>query len=186
MADTPKGSWPAPARPAAPPKPTNPPVNGAPRKVVTKTGGGFNPSVNPTFSVAVQRSAPAPAVGPTGAGSAAATGTPGGDFLSNEDIHAYCEAGRKAARQRAVERALDAAVLEGRLGSVPDSLGRASGSRMRARKVSKHLKRIAAAEKLIAKWYAVMYGTFEREYEAELLSISRGRTKQPRQHFRWR
>ncbi|MBQ1164176.1 hypothetical protein KBZ21_39935, partial [Streptomyces sp. A73] len=41
--------------------------------------------------------------------------------LSNEDIRAFCEDGRKKARKRAVERALDAEMLEGRLRNIPDT-----------------------------------------------------------------
>lgn len=114
-------------------------------------------------------------------------GMPGGDFLSNEDIRAFSEYGRKQARQRAVERALDAEMLEGRLRNIPDTSGSMAGARARARRVTRWLKRIAQAEKLMAKWYSALYSAFEREYEAELMKIGKGRQQQKQQsRFGWR
>ncbi|MCX5202459.1 plasmid transfer protein TraA [Streptomyces sp. NBC_00237] len=105
---------------------------------------------------------------------------PGSGFTSDEDIRAFSEALRKDARPRAVERALDAETLESVLRAIPDMAGSLSGARARARRVSRHLKRIAAAEKLIAKQAAAMYATFSREFEAELAQVSRGRVQQRR------
>lgn len=173
------------SRTRVPAKPIHAPTP-APVGIVTKTrnGGGLNPSLNPTFNINLQKNVnQAPANG----GSPAAKGVPGGDFTSNEDIQAYCEHGRKEARKRAVERALDAAMLEGRLQNIPDVMGSMSGARARSRRVTRWLKRIAQAEKLIAKWYAALYSAFEREYEAELMKIGKGRQQQkPQNHFGWR
>lgn len=117
----------------------------------------------------------------------ASDAAPGGDFMSNEDIRAFCEDGRKQARQRAVERALDAQMLEGRLANIPDTNGTMAGARARARRVTRWLKRIAQAEKLIAKWYAALYSSFEREYDAQLMKIGKGRIQQkPHRPFNWR
>ncbi|WP_431776999.1 plasmid transfer protein TraA [Streptomyces cucumeris] len=120
------------------------------------------------------------------------TGAPGGDFLNNEDIRAYCEWSRKQARDRSVATAMDVDMLEARLKSIPDVTGSMSGARARAKRVVRWGRRIAQAEKLIAKWYAALYGAFEREYEAELVKIGRGR-RGPYQHgkpqpapFGWR
>ncbi|MDR3082126.1 MAG: hypothetical protein LBV60_14580 [Streptomyces sp.] len=169
-----------------PARPTHAPTT-APAGSVTKTrnGGGLNltPSINPSVSINLQKNVLAPQAN----GNAAAKATPGGDFTSNEDIQAYCEHGRKDARKRAVERALDAAMLEGRLQNIPDTMGSMSGARARARRVVRWLKRIAQAEKLIAKWYAALYSAFEREYEAELMKIGKGRQQQkPHSRFNWR
>lgn len=102
---------------------------------------------------------------------------PGSGFTSDEDIRAFSEALRKEARPRAVERALDAETLEAVLRSMPDVHGSMSGSRMRARRVAKPLRRIAAAEKLIGKQAAVLWSLFTREFEAELAQISSGRKR---------
>lgn len=146
----------------------------------TRNGGGFNPSVNPTVNISVVK-------GATHTPQKGAQGVPGGDFMSNEDIRAFCEHGRKDSRKRAVERALDAEMLQGRLANIPDSFGNMSGARMRARRVTRWLKRIAQAEKLIAKWYSALYSAFEREYESELMKIGKARTQQKQpSKFGWR
>lgn len=114
-------------------------------------------------------------------------GTPGVDFMSNDDIRAFCEHLRKDHRNRATERAMDADHLEAVLRTIPDAAGSRSGSRARARRVSRWLKKIAAAEKASQKYAAMLYGTFEREYEAQLRTISPARPKQnQRAPFSWR
>jgi hypothetical protein len=173
-------------RPSAPPPNGRPSPNGRGRPSAPapkiKNGGGFNTSFNPTISITkIEGGTPAPAVTKNGQ-----QGAPGGDFMSNEDIRAYCEHGRKAARNRAVTVALDVAMLEGRLRNIPDQLGSVAGSRARARRVTRWLKRVAQAEKLIAKWYTALYSAFEREYEAELMKIGKGRRQQkPHSRFRF-
>ncbi|MFE4867698.1 plasmid transfer protein TraA [Streptomyces sp. NPDC056682] len=177
------GLKPIPSMPTAKPRTTAPPATVA----KTRNGGGLNitPSINPSVNISLQKNVGTQANG-TGSNGPGSKGAPGGDFTSNEDIQAYCEHGRKAARTRAVERALDAAMLEGRLQNIPDSMGSMSGSRARARRVVRWLKRIAQAEKLIAKWYSALYAAFEREYESELMKIGKGRQQQkPHNNFRW-
>ncbi|RAJ70252.1 hypothetical protein K378_01417 [Streptomyces sp. Amel2xB2] len=140
----------------------------------------LNPALNGAINININK-------GGGGATKKGDKATPGSDFMSNEDIRAYAEYGRKQARQRAVERALDAEMLEGRLRNIPNTLGNMSGARARARRVTRWLKRIAQAEKLIAKWYSALYSGFEREYEAELMKIGKGRQQQkPQSKFGWR
>lgn len=156
----------------------------APPKVVNKTGGGFNPSINPSLNITVAKGGGGQTAGAPAKGGG--SGTPGADFMSNEDIQKFSEHIRKSARSRANERAMDAEQLEAVLRAIPDSIGSMAGARMRARRVSKNLKRIARAEQLIAKWAAGLYATFEREYEAELRKVGKGRTKQnTRAPFGW-
>lgn len=184
-----------------PPRPTRAPHTPPPRAATggakpgtVKNGGGFNPSFNPTLAVNIARMRAAgggagPGAGPAGGRSGnGSTGTPGGDFMSNEDIRAFTEYLRKNARQRAVERAMDAAQLEAVLRNIPDAAGSMAGARMRARRVSRWLKRIARAEQLIAKWATALYAAFEREFEAELRKVGKARTqvKQNRPKFGWR
>jgi hypothetical protein len=119
-----------------------------------------------------------------GAGYGGGKAMPGSGFTSDEDIRAFSEAIRKDARPRAVERALDAETLESVLRSIPDINGSLSGSRARARRVARHLKRIAAAEKLIAKQAAALYASFTLEFEAELAQISNGRRRGQQRHYR--
>lgn len=175
-------------RPSAPAPNGRPTPNGRGRPSAPapkiKNGGGFNTSLNPTINITkIQGGAPA---APT-SGQQGQQNAPGGDFMSNEDIRAFSEYVRKAARKRAVERALDAEMLEARLRNIPDGYGSMSGSRARARRVSRHLKRIAQAEKLIAKYGSALYAAFEREYEAELMKIGKARSQQkPHSRFGWR
>ncbi|WP_055696150.1 plasmid transfer protein TraA, partial [Streptomyces prasinopilosus] len=147
----------------------------------TKVGGGLNLTFNATDKGV-------PAQGATaGQGGTAGKGTPGADFMSNEDIRAFSEHLRKEARNRAVERSMDAAQLEARLRNIPDASGRMAGSRARARRVTRYLKLIAAGEKAIAKWSTALYSAFEREFEAELIKIGKGRKADTAARtFNWR
>ena len=154
------------------------------QKRITKIGGGFNPSVNPTLNISVGVGG-GHAAQSAAAAAAGAKGAPGGEFMSNEDIHAWSEHVRKEGRRRAVERALDAEHLESVLRHIPDSTGSSSGAWMRARRVSRHAKKIARAEQAIAKAAAQMYAQFQREYEAELRKVSAGRPAQQRARFQF-
>ncbi|RPK56194.1 hypothetical protein EES43_24440 [Streptomyces sp. ADI96-02] len=167
-----------------PPRPRTAPTNGAVHNSKTRTGGGFNPSLGFSVNKTVMQ-------GGTGAGAGAAGKTggkvPGSDFMSNEDIRAFCEYLRKESRNRATERAMDADHLEAVLRTIPDAGGSLHGSRARARRVSRWLKKVAAAEKAIQKYSAMVYGTFEREYESDLRKVGKGRNQPPRtSKFGWR
>ncbi|MFI8942732.1 plasmid transfer protein TraA [Streptomyces syringium] len=165
-------------KPKAPPRPPKAP----------KVGGGFNPTLNITPSVHVQRGVGnGSTVGSTGAASGGKGGVPGADFMSNEDIRAFCEYVRREARNRATERAMDADHLEAVLRAIPDLTGALGGSRARARRVTRWVKKIAAAEKNIQKYAASVYATFEREYDSELRNVGKGRTHPRRvNNFGWR
>ncbi|MEU7177250.1 MULTISPECIES: plasmid transfer protein TraA [Streptomyces] len=170
-----------------PPRPTTPPSAGTKHITKNRNGGGFNPSINPSLTIGMPgtKSAPAAAAGP--APSARGGSVPGADFMSNEEIQKFCEYLRKEARTRATERALDADHLEAVLSAIPDLSGALGGARARARRVSRHLKRVAAAEKNIQKYLAATYATFEREFDSELRKIGKGRIQPPkRTPFGWR
>lgn len=178
-----------------PPRPTTPPAAGTKNVTKTRNGGGFNPSLNPSFSLNVpgpKTGSNGPAAGST-AGQAQAPagsrggGVPGSDFMSNEDIQKFCEHLRKQSRTRATERAMDADHLEAVLRTIPDVTGGLGGSRARARRVTRPLKKIAAAEKVIQKNAALVYATFEREFDSNLRKVGKGRV-QPTQpsRFGWR
>ncbi|GAA3032348.1 hypothetical protein GCM10020000_06690 [Streptomyces olivoverticillatus] len=120
-------------------------------------------------------------------GASAKGGVPGSDFMSNEDIRAFCEHLRKEARNRATERAMDADHLEAILRTIPDLSGSLGGARARARRVTRWLKKVAAAEKAIQKYSASIYATFEREFESELRKIGKARPQQrSARNFGWR
>ena len=173
---------------STPPRPRTAPTNGTQPSSVTnsksRTGGGFNPSLGVSVNKTVVQ-------GAAGAGSGTAGGTggkvPGSDFMSNEDIRAFCEYHRKQSRNGATELAMDADHLESILRTIRDPNGTLGGSRARARRVTRWLKKAAAAEKAKQKYFASLYGTFEREFESDLRTIGKARAQQnPTRSFGWR
>lgn len=148
-------------------------------KTKTRVGGSFNPSLSVSF---VKAPAGGPTVSspgsPSASGATASAGTPGAGFHSNEDIHAFAEHLRKQARNRAVERAMDAEQLESTLRHIPSTDGSHAGAWLRARRVSRHAKKIAAAEQAIAKSATALYAQFQQEYESELNKVGKGRPRQ--------
>ena len=66
---------------------------------------------------------------------------------------------------------------------IPDQNGTMSGALMRARRVSRHLKRAAKARQIEAKAFAQVYAQFGREYEANLRKVGKGRAQQSRRGF---
>ncbi|MFB6977710.1 plasmid transfer protein TraA [Streptomyces scopuliridis] len=179
---------------AAPPRPRAVPTGNArgegrtTNKTSTRVGGGFNPSLNLTVT---EKGGGASTAGRQAASPGAGGGKiPGSDFMSNEDIRSFCEHLRKESRNRATERAMDADHLEAVLRAIPDLSGSLGGSRARARRVTRWLKKVAAAEKAIQKYSASVYATFEREYDSELRKIGKGkrtpRTQSVRNQFGWR
>ncbi|MFD7616592.1 plasmid transfer protein TraA [Streptomyces sp. NPDC059802] len=176
---------------STPPRPTTRPTNGAtagPQTVnKNRTGGGFNPSVSLGFTKVTQQGGGT--VGQQAGGPGAAGGggkVPGSDFMSNEDIRAYCEHYRKKARNLATEMAMDADHLEAVLRTIPDPAGALGGSRARARRVTRWLKKASAAQKAQQKYFASLYGTFEREFESNLRSIKARQQQKPARTFGWR
>ena len=172
-----------PPRPTTPPQAHNAASNGGSQRTTNKTrvGGGFNlnPSVNVTMT---KPQAPSPNGNGTGQAPVGNRGgsVPGADFSCNEDIRAFCEYHRKKSRNGATELAMDADHLEAVLKTIPDLGGSLGGSRARARRVSRWLKKAAAAEKNKQKYFAALFGTFEREYDSELRKIGKGRQQQQR------
>lgn len=176
---------------STPPMPTSRPTAGAPSGPQTvstsRTGGGFNPSVSLGYTRVTQQGGGTVGQQAGGPGAEGGGKVPGSDFMSNEDIRAYCEHYRKKARNLATEMAMDADHLEAVLRTIPDTSGSRSGSRARSRRVTRWLKKAAAAQKAQQKYFASLYGTFEREFESELRTIGKGRAQtKPRQPFGWR
>ncbi|MEU6057978.1 plasmid transfer protein TraA [Streptomyces sp. NPDC047097] len=172
-----------------PPRPRTAPTAGRltppPAGSRTRNGGTFSPAANVNFTkntttVINGNTSTTPGTGSGGK-------VPGSDFMSNDDIRAFCEYLRKQARNLATERSMDADHLEAVLRTIPDLADSLTGSRARARRVSRWLKKIAAAEKSIQKYAAALYGTFEREYDSELRQIGKGRNQtKPSRNFGWR
>lgn len=100
------------------------------------------------------------------------------EFFSNADIRAYCERSRMVFLQLAFELAGAAEVLQGALKEIPDAEGRRFGSLVRARRVSRKLKKVADDARDAAKNSAATYAAFQREYSPEL-----GPRTRPRRRF---
>jgi len=82
---------------------------------------------------------------------------------------------------------MDADHLESILRTVRDPNGTLGGSRARARRVTRWLKKAAAADKAKQKYFASLYATFEREFESDLRKIGKARGQQrPARPFGWR
>lgn len=104
------------------------------------------------------------------------------EFFTNADVRNYCEAARAAFIQLSFDIAMAAEVLNAVLKEVPDPEGRAFGSKLRARRVSKHLAKTADDAKDAAKRAAAAYAAFQREFSPEMQHNPRAR-QAPRRSF---
>lgn len=155
----------------------------------TRNGGGFNPSLNLTPNINVTKNTGNGSSGAARGNGAGHSKVPGSDFMSNEDIRAYCEYRRKQMRELATEVAMDIDYLEAALATIPDENGSRSGARARSRRVGRPGKRSAAALKNCQKYFAQVFGTFEREYDSALRKVGKGRIQQQNRvvnKFNWR
>ncbi|MBD3549852.1 plasmid transfer protein TraA [Streptomyces sp. JV180] len=174
-------------QPTIPPRPRTEPTNGpgGVNNSTNRTGGAFAPSLGLSVNkTTVVNGGPG---GTRSPGRGAGGKVPGSDFMSNEDIRAYCEYHRKQSRNGATELAMDSDHLESILRTIADSNGTLGGSRARARRVVRWLKKAAAAEKAKQKYFAALYGTFEQEYDSNLRTVGKGRNRPPApSKFGWR
>lgn len=169
---------------AVPPRPQQPPqVPRSDRQINNKLNVKFSPDgIIPPLALHLSKTTVVNAADTQKTPAA----LPGSNFNSNEDIRAFANAIRQQARDRAGLRAMDAEALDTILRMIPDTTGSMAGARMRARRVSRWLKKIAAAEKLIAKSSVALYASFQREYESELSKVGKGRAQPtPRAPFTW-
>ncbi|MGZ9931715.1 plasmid transfer protein TraA [Streptomyces sp. NC-S4] len=97
------------------------------------------------------------------------------EFFSNVDIRNYCEGGRGLFLQMSFELANAAEVLNAVLKEIPDPEGRPFGSRARARRVSRRMKKAAEDALGTAKNLAATYAAFQREFDPQLAQNRRPR-----------
>ncbi|MCW8100582.1 plasmid transfer protein TraA [Streptomyces tauricus] len=137
---------------------------------VGAVGGSFVPPVNITVN------------NNRGRGSGGRRGhetlLPAPDFSSPALIRNYCNTLRAAAVTLSIEVAMGAEILNGVLAAVPDPEGRAFGSRLRAAKVSRKMRRASDDLRHAAKSAAAAYATFQQEYEEEINRV-RHRARKP-------
>lgn len=105
---------------------------------------------------------------------------PAPEFNSPAQVRNYCNTVRAAGVTLSLEVAMGAEILQSVLTSVPDPEGRTFGSRIRAAKVARKMRKSANALRSAAKNAAACYSTFQQEYEEEINRV-RHRARKPRQ-----
>ncbi|WP_330239462.1 plasmid transfer protein TraA [Streptomyces sp. NBC_00525] len=133
---------------------------------VGAAAGGFVPPINVTVNNT--KNAPAAAPAPSGGGSHFVLGEP--TFDNTDDVRNYCNHVRALMIQAAIELAMASKILEARLSQAQTLPGdNLIQGRMRARSVSRKLKKAADGATAAAKSAVGAYGAFTREY-ADLMS----------------
>ncbi|MCI3930195.1 plasmid transfer protein TraA [Streptomyces sp. AN091965] len=134
--------------------------------------GGLAGSITPPINITINR-------GNGGAPKQARTLLPDPDFYSPARVRNYCNTLRAVGVTLSIEVAMAAEILQATLAAVPDPDGRAMGSRIRAAKVSRKMRRSAVALRSAAKNAAACYATFQQEYEEEINRV-RHRARKPK------
>ncbi|MCI3930268.1 plasmid transfer protein TraA [Streptomyces sp. AN091965] len=132
-------------------------------------GGSFMPSIN----INVNR----PSQHRGGGGQQGLLPPP--EFSSPAQVRNYCNTLRAAGVMLSMEVAMAAEIMQSILAAVPDPEGRVLGSRMRAAKVSRKMKRSANALRDAAKNAAACYAVFQQEYQEEINRV-RHRARKPK------
>lgn len=105
---------------------------------------------------------------------------PAPEFNSPAQVRNYCNTLRAAGVTLSIEVAMAAEILESVLAAVPDPEGRAFGSRLRARKVARKMRKSADDLRDAAKNAAGCYSTFQQTFEEEINRV-RHRARKPQQ-----
>ncbi|MFI7143158.1 plasmid transfer protein TraA [Streptomyces massasporeus] len=100
------------------------------------------------------------------------------EFTSPADVRNYCNHLRAVMVTLSFEVAMGAEILKGVLSTVPDPEGRIGGSKARAWKVSRKLRKSADAAASAAKNAAATYAAFQQAYEEEINRV-RHRARRP-------
>ena len=151
-----------------PPRQTRGAANGG-----TRNGFGSGATFSPGFNINVNK-AGAQGFTPQGggqaapAGNAAGTALPVPEFLSPADVRNYCNALRALAVGLHFEVSMAAEILTAVLANVPDPQGQPFGSKLRARRVARKLRKAGDALKDAATNAAATYSAFQQEYQEEM------------------
>jgi hypothetical protein len=138
--------------------------------------GGLSSSFVPPVNVTVNKGKGARGNG----GSSSQSLLPAPEFTSPAQVRNYCNTLRAAGVTLSIEVAMAAEILQSVLAAVPDPEGRAFGSRIRAAKVARKLRKSADAMRDAAKNAAAAYSAFQQEYEEEINRV-RHRARKPQQ-----
>ncbi|MEU5104089.1 plasmid transfer protein TraA [Streptomyces sp. NPDC021354] len=110
---------------------------------------------------------------------------PAPEFNSPAMVRNYCNTLRAAAVTLSIEVAMGAEIFESVLAAVPDPEGRAFGSRIRARKVARKMRKSADGLRDAAKNAAACYSTFQQEFEEEINRVRHRARKPQRPAMNW-
>ncbi|MFF8577064.1 plasmid transfer protein TraA [Streptomyces sp. NPDC015408] len=141
--------------------------------------GGLGSSFVPPVNVTVNNNKNGAARGGAGASSSKSL-LPAPEFTSPAQVRNYCNTLRAAGVTLSIEVAMAAEILQSVLAAVPDPEGRPLGSRLRAAKVARRMRKSADALRGAAKNAAACYAAFQQEYEEEINRV-RHRARKPQQ-----
>ncbi|MFB6621676.1 plasmid transfer protein TraA [Streptomyces sp. NPDC056374] len=130
---------------------------------VGAVGGSFAPPINVTVNRTTHNTR-----GSGGRRPHAEALLPAPDFSSPAQVRNYCNSLRASAVALSIEVAMGTEILKSVLAAVPDPEGRIGGSRIRAAKVSRKLRKAADDLRDAAKNAAAAYATFQQEYQEEI------------------
>ncbi|KAA0921898.1 sporulation protein SsgA [Streptomyces apricus] len=141
--------------------------------------GAMGSSFVPPINVTVNNNKGMTRRGGGGGGGNAQSLLPAPEFTSPAQVRNYCNTLRAAAVTLSIEVAMGAEILKGVLAAVPDPEGRAFGSRLRAAKVARKMRKSADDLRHAAKNAAGCYATFQQEFEEEINRV-RHRARKPK------
>lgn len=107
------------------------------------------------------------------------------EFWSPAQTRNYCNTLRAAAVALAIEVSMGAEILSATLSQVPDPEGKSFGSKIRAAKVARKMRKAASGLQAAAKNAAACYSVYSQEFEQEINAV-RHRAKRPeRPRMNW-
>lgn len=150
---------------------------GAAGSFVGGVAGGIVPNVNVTVNNSKG--------GQQGARAKAQSLLPPPEFWSPAQTRNYCNTLRAAAVALAIEVSMGAEILSATLSQVPDPEGKSFGSKIRAAKVARKMRKAASGLQAAAKNAAACYSVYSQEFEQEINAV-RHRAKRPeRPRMNW-
>lgn len=105
------------------------------------------------------------------------------EFFNSTDIRNFCENGRSLMQAIGFDIAVAAEVLEAVLKEIPDPEGKPWGSKLRARRVARRMKKTADHMTGAAKNFAATYAAFQAEFAPELQPLRQRQARAPRRTF---